>query len=185
MKQKKIKSIQEWIPIQGIPKTGSIKLKNHELIKILKVNSINFSLKTEFEKETILNSYKILLKTCNFPFQIIVQSTKEDLTLQEKAIKEKNENESEKIKKIAKNYLNYIKQLNDQKKSSRKNFFIILKSEIENTEMQEDDLKEKYMKIKECLSRCGNTVYEITEKEEILNLLKSFLNPRSILYDKK
>ena len=87
MKQKKIKSIQEWIPIQGILKTGSIKLKNHELIKILKVNSINFSLKTEFEKETILNSYKILLKTCNFPFQIIVQSTKEDLTLQEKAIK--------------------------------------------------------------------------------------------------
>jgi len=31
------------------------------------------------EKESILNSYKIFLKTCNFDFQILIQSNKENL----------------------------------------------------------------------------------------------------------
>jgi len=182
MKQKKIKSIQEWNPIEKIQNNGTIILKNKSLIKIIKINSINYSLKTEFEKETILNSYKILLKTCNFPIQIIIQSTKEDLTNQEKEIKEINEKESEKIKKISQKYLKYLKELNNQKKSSRKNFFIIINSELENIDMQEDELSEKYMKIKECLSRCGNSVNEISEKKEILSILKTFLCQRNFYY---
>jgi len=134
MEQAKIKSIQEWLPIQQIQPTGTILLKNHHMVKILKISSINFSLKTEFEKETILNSYKILLKTCNFPFQIVIHSTKEDLTNQEKEIHRLNEEENEKIKKIAENYLQYLKQLNNSKKSSRKNFYLILQSELVNKE---------------------------------------------------
>ena len=174
MEQKNIKSIQEWLPIQQVQATGTILLKNHTMVKILKISSINFSLKTEFEKESILNSYKILLKTCNFPFQIVIHSTKENLTNQE----------NEKIKKIAEKYLQYLKQLNNSQKSSRKKFYIILQSDLANPELQEDELKEKYLKIKECLSRCGNMVYEITEKKETITLLQSFLQARSFAYDK-
>ena len=39
-----------------------------------------------------------------------------------------------------------------------------------------NDLKEKYFKIKECLNRCGNDVYEIIDSNEIINLFYSFLN---------
>ena len=184
MEQKNIKSIQEWLPIQQVQATGTILLKNHTMVKILKISSINFSLKTEFEKESILNSYKILLKTCNFPFQIVIHSTKENLTNQEKEIHRLNEEENEKIKKIAEKYLQYLKQLNNSQKSSRKKFYIILQSDLANPELQEDELKEKYLKIKECLSRCGNMVYEITEKKETIALLKSFLQARSFAYDK-
>ena len=41
-----------------------------------------------------------------------------------------------------------------------------------------NDLKEKYFKIKECLSRCGNDVIEINKKDDIINVFYSFLNTR-------
>ena len=55
-------------------------MKNGNYVKIIKVIPINFNLKSNLEKESILNSYKIFLKTCNFDIQIIIQSNKEDLT---------------------------------------------------------------------------------------------------------
>ena len=53
------------------------------------------------EKESILNSYKIFLKTCNFDIQILIQSKKEDLT-----------NHIEKIKINSKIYAQHIKNYN-------------------------------------------------------------------------
>ena len=41
-----------------------------------------------------------------------------------------------------------------------------------------NDLKEKYFKIKECLSRCGNDVIEINTKKDIINIFYSFFNTR-------
>ena len=73
-----IKSIQKWIPIENILEKGIIKIGKNKYIKILKINPINFNLKTQLEKEAILNSYKIFLKTCSFDMQILIQSKKED-----------------------------------------------------------------------------------------------------------
>ena len=41
-------------------------------------------------------------------------------------------------------------------------------------EIIKNDLKEKYFKVKECLSRCGNSVIEISNKEDIENYLGDF-----------
>ncbi len=57
---KKNNSIQEWIPFEKILENGIIKLKDNSYIKIIKIYPINFNLKSELEKEAILNSYKIL-----------------------------------------------------------------------------------------------------------------------------
>ena len=46
-----------------------------------------------------------------------------------------------------------------------------------------DKLNEKYLKIKECLSRCGNKVEEIDKKEEVEKILYSFLNTRKEIID--
>ena len=73
-------TLQKWLPIKEINKEGVVKLKNNKLIKIIKVNPINYNLKSNLEKESILNSYKIFLKTCNFNIQILIQSNKVDLT---------------------------------------------------------------------------------------------------------
>ena len=75
-----IHSIQKWLPFEKILDNGIIKLKNNYYIMIIKVKPINYNLKSNLEKEAILNSYKIFLKTCNFDIQIIIQSQKEDLS---------------------------------------------------------------------------------------------------------
>lgn len=92
---KKEISTKDWIPIERILDNGIIYTKNREYIKILKINPINFNLKTELEKNSILKSYKEFLKICNFDIQILIQSNKEDLSF---IISKINKNKKEKIK---------------------------------------------------------------------------------------
>ena len=74
-----IHSIQRWLPFEKILDNGIIKLKNNFYVMILKVKPVNYNLKSNLEKEAILNSYKLFLKTCDFDIQIIVKSQKQDL----------------------------------------------------------------------------------------------------------
>lgn len=192
-KEEKIreKTVQQWMPIEKFEDDGCIKLKNSKIIKILKIIPINYNLKSDLEKKAILNSYKILLKTCNFDFQILIQSNKKDLSDHIKKI-EKNINKKEnlKIKKIGYLYIDYINKINYSKKTSSKNFFIIISKNnkdsesINSKELSQNELKENYFKIKECLSRCGNLVEEFTSKEEIVELFDSFFNTRKNLKNK-
>ena len=186
----KIYSVQDWLPYVDIYNNGIIKLKNNSYAKIISVSPINFNLKSNLEKEAILNSYKTFLKTCKFNLQILIQSNKEDLTSHISNIENINKNENNKIKKIKNNYINYIQEINKKRKSSSKNFYIILKEFHENkkeklNEENEkyiiDKLNENYFKIKECLARCGNSVTEISKKEETEKILYSFLNSRKDL----
>lgn len=179
---KKKLSVQEWLPFEKILDNGIIKINKITYVKILNVKPINFNLKSELEKESILNSYKIFLKSCDFNFQILIQSKKEDLN---KHIKEINKLEdSQNIKEISQKYINYIKSLNHDKKSSSKNFYIVLKyvsnnekdTNIENYAIEE--LNEQYFKIKDCLSRCGNVVTSYNNTKSILEILFSFFKTR-------
>ena len=187
MQEKENNSVQNWLPFENILENGIIKINHNEYIKIIKISPINFNLKSELEKEAILNSYKIFLKTCNFNFQILVQSNKEDLSKHISNIQNQLISENNNISKISKKYIEYIKQLNYNKKSSSKNFYIIIKyinqnheiNDIENYAIQE--LNDKYFKIKDCLSRCGNIVKDFSKKEEIKNILFSFFNRRIYL----
>ena len=178
----KNKTLQEWLPIKEIDKKGVVKLKNNNLIKIIKVNPINYNLKSDLEKESILNSYKIFLKTCNFDIQILIQSNKEDLSHHINNIQNNiSKKENKYLEKISKNYIQYINKINSERKSSSKDFYIIISNEnkknnIQTEELLKNDLKEKYFKIKECLSRTGNSVQEISNREKIEKLFFSILN---------
>lgn len=182
-------NVQQWLPIDKIYYNGIIKLNKNKFIKILKITPINYNLKSDLEKNAILNSYKIFLKTCNFDIQILIQSNKENLNNHilniEKNIQKKENNY---LKNISDNYINYIQKINSENKASSKDFYIIIsniqnnKKELENiNEIIENDLKEKYFKIKECLSRCGNEVSEINNSEELIHLFYSFFNTRKNL----
>ena len=82
------------------------------------------------EKEAILNSFKIFFKTCQFDIQILIQSNKEDLShhiskIQKNILKEENKY----LKNLTENYIQYISNLNNNKKSSSKKFYIIIKNQ--------------------------------------------------------
>ena len=181
--EEKIITTQEWIPIDKIFENGILKLKNKNYIKIIKVSPINFNLKSNLEKEAILNSYKIFLKTCNFDIQILIQSSKEDLNKNIENIKQNLKKENKiYLNEIANDYFVFLQKYNSIKNSSTKNFFIVIS---DNSEDSEDNifqtLNEKYFKIKECLFRCGNMVQDFSSKEEVKQLLNVFFNSRIYL----
>ena len=180
----KINSTQNWIAIEKIYENGIIKFKENKFIKIIKIYPINFNLKSNLEKEAILNSYKIFLKTCNFDIQILIQSCKENLTKNIQIIKENLKKENKKyLNEIAENYFEFIQNFNSIKNSSSKNFYIIISEEEKNQNENNifQNLNEKYFKIKECLFRCGNIVQDINSKKEIKELFNLFLNSRIYL----
>ena len=179
-------SVQQWLPLEEILENGIIKINKNKYIKILKIIPINYNLKSDLEKKTILNSYKILLKTCNFNIQILIQSNKEDLSQHISNI-EKNidKKENKYLKEISENYIKFIQNLNYSRSSASKDFYLIISNEnsenFDSIEIIENDLKEKYFKIKECLSRCGNDVIELNNKKIILKIFYSLLNTRKFL----
>ncbi len=192
MNKQEIYSVQKWLPFEKILSNGIIKINNFKFVKIIKVSSINFNLKSELEKEAILNSYKIFLKTCQFNFQILIQSNKEDLSKNISIINNQLKSENNKISEISKKYIKYINKLNNKNKSSSKNFYLIIKYEnknlneinnIENYAYQE--LNDKYFKIRDCLSRCGNILEDINSKKEVEEILESFINKRQYFREKQ
>ena len=188
----KINSVQNWLPFEKILENGIIKTKNNHYIKIIKIIPINFNLKSALEKEAILNSYKIFLKTCNFDIQILIQSNKEDLSKHISKIRNIAKEENEYIGEISKKYLNFIQRINKDKKSSSKNFYILIKEipEIKKQKINEniekiifDKLNDKYFNIKECLSRCGNIVIDVSDKKNTEKILYTFFNSRKSLLE--
>lgn len=184
-KIKKEKSTQEWLPFDKILENGII-IREKTYIKIIKIIPINYDLKSNLEKEAILNSYKLFLKTCDFNIQILIQSKKENLSKHFSNLKEISKKENnKKIKDISEKYINFIKKKNEENKSSSKNFYIIIKFKPENQNKEYEDtnftitmannyLNECYFKIKDSLSRCGNLVYNLNSKKEVEKVLMTF-----------
>ena len=192
MKVSKINSVQNWLPFDKVLENGIIKLKDNSYVKIIKIIPINFNLKSNLEKEAILNSYKIFLKTCNFDIQILIQSNKEDLSKHISKIKNQIKEENKNLKLLSNKYINFIQKTNKNKKSSSKNFYILIKEFPENKKQKInensekiifDKLNDKYFSIKECLSRCGNTVMDISDKNLSEKILYSFFNSRKNLLE--
>ncbi len=182
MEQKNL-NVQDWIQIDQILNNGIIKLKNNKYIKLVKIIPINFNLKSEFEKESILNSYRIFLKTCNFNIQILIQSNKEDLQKNIDNIQNNLKKENKEfLNKIGNEYIDFINKINSLKTTSAKDFYIIICNQKNSENNLEDliceQLNENFLKIKECLLRCGNSVKNINNKKESEKILFSFLNSR-------
>ena len=172
-----VSSVQEWLPFEKILENGIIKTKDKNYVKIIKVNPINFNLKSELEKKAILNSYKIFLKSCNFDIQILIKSKKQSLKEHIENINKNKQKENEKIKNIINKYIENIKLINSKNKSDAKHFFILIKEiqEKNNEENCIEQLNEKYFKIKELLSKCGNTIININSQCEVEKILEEFI----------
>ena len=182
-----IKTSQEWLLLDKILEDGII-VDNNRYIKIIKIYPINYELKSELEKEAILNSYKLFLKVCDFEIQILVQSRKENLDSYISKMKDQiNEEKNSKIINISNMFIDYIKNKNKYKVSSSKNFYILINSQIENNENEfnikriREDLNNKYFKIKDALSRCGNIVIDLSSRKEVEKVIFSFYNFRKSL----
>ena len=159
---------------------GIIKTKD-SFFKLLKVYPINYNLKSSLEKEAILNSYRLFLKTCNFDIQILIQTNKENINKNIDYIKKVSKEDFPEIKKIVNKYNKYLLEINNKNENTSKKFFILIKINPENLknnkiEFIREELNSNYLKIKECLARCGNKINEINSEEETKMIIYSFFN---------
>lgn len=138
-----------------------MKLMNNRILHVLKVEPINFNLKSQAEQKIILESYKTFLKRCNFNFQIYVQTQKTNAEKHISEIQKCIEYEP-KIAEMAEDYIDLIKEISEVRGSISRKFFIIL-------EEKEDD--SRVTMIIEGLKACGNIVSKCN-REEILKLFK-------------
>ena len=166
----KINSVQNWLPLEDILEDGIIKLKNKTYVKIIEIIPINYNLKSNLEKEAILNSYKLFLKSCNFNIQILIQSQKEELSQHIENLEKIKKLENNKLKNIINNYLENIIKLNSNNKSDSKQFFVLINQLPQNKEkINIETINEKYFfyfKIREALIRCGNKVIIFLQKKK-------------------
>lgn len=130
----------------------------------MQVEPINFKLKSLSEQQSILNSYKSFLKSCDFDFQIYVQTQKADIDNHIREV-EKCVMYEEDISDMARDYIDFIKELSKNRGSISRKFFIILKINQENSQ-------NKINKIKSGLMDCGNLV-RICEREELNKIIKN------------
>ena len=120
MKIETINLFKDWLEIDEIYEDGIIKNINKEYIYILKIIPINFNLKSEMEKEVILNNYKKIFSNLESELQIFIKNKKINLEKNKKYIIENNNSI------IAENYINYLENINNNKKTTNKEYYLII-----------------------------------------------------------
>ena len=120
------KSTQEFVPIQEI-RDGIAILKDGSMRAIIMTSSINFGLKSEEERESLLYQFQNFLNSLNFSVQIVVQSRKLDISpyisLLENRMKEQV---NELIKIQTKEYIEFVRKFTDERNIMTKTFLVIV-----------------------------------------------------------
>lgn len=162
-------SFQDWLNIKEIT-SNRITLNSGKKICIIKVEPVNFRLKSSLEQQSILNQYKNFLKNINSKIQIVISSKKTDISIHmDKIIKVSKENPD--LSEIIQDYICLVNQTIREKGSVTKEFFIVIE---ENNNIENDIIK-----ILEYLNSCGNEA-SVCEKELIIKLISNFTNNRII-----
>lgn len=159
-------------------------MKNNCYARILEIQPINFILKSKYEKEQILDSYSQFLKACDFDFQIIIKTKKENVNSHINYIYENKTSN----KKLQQEYCNYIKRLASSKYIFLKRFYLIYSIKTNNFETLnkvEKELQQRYSLIKEYFELCGNYVSDFSTytDDQLCNFISTFINERENLYE--
>lgn len=117
---------QQFVDVEEI-RNGVVVLKNGGLRRVLLVSGINFELKSEEEKNTVLSAYQNFLNSLDFFLQIVVHSRKFNIERYIKNVESRLEQEGhELIREQTTEYLNFIKSFVQDNEIMSKNFFVIV-----------------------------------------------------------
>jgi len=119
-------STQQYLDIMEI-RDDTVILKNGNVLAVLLVSSINFSLKSDEEQEAVISAYVSFLNTIDYPLQIVVQSRRLDIdgyldTLKNVAKQQTNELLQIQIRE----YIRFISDLVQLNAIMTKRFYIVI-----------------------------------------------------------
>ena len=117
---------QKYLPFSEI-RGNCMFMKDGSTRMVLKVQALNFNLKSEEEQDSIIYGYQRFLNSLRFPVQIIVRSLKVDiesylLKLKNLALKQSNPLLQEQTYR----YIDFLSNLIDMAQIMKKDFYIVV-----------------------------------------------------------
>ncbi|MSR87809.1 MAG: hypothetical protein EXS69_01415 [Candidatus Zambryskibacteria bacterium] len=117
---------QEFVPIKEV-RDGIAILKDGGMRAILLCSSINFSLKSEDERNAILMQFQDFLNSLDFSIEILVQSRKLDIRPYIALLEEQRTKQVNDLMKIqVREYIEFIKNFTENTNIMTKHFFIVV-----------------------------------------------------------
>ncbi|MBI2065746.1 MAG: hypothetical protein HYT68_01615 [Candidatus Zambryskibacteria bacterium] len=117
---------QEFVPIKEV-RDGVVILKDGSMRAILLCSSLNFSLKSEDERNAIILQFQDFLNSLDFSIEIVVQSRKLDIRPYIGLLEERGKAQTNNLMKIqVREYIEFIKNFTDNTNIMTKNFFIVV-----------------------------------------------------------
>lgn len=119
-------STQRYLPIAEI-RNDTLLLKNGGVRAVLKVEALNFNLKSETEQQGIIAGYGAFVNTLTFPLQIVIRSFKtniDEYLFQMKGYADKQQNTL--LKEQTEGYMNFMQRLVEVADIMQKRFYVIV-----------------------------------------------------------
>lgn len=125
-KKTKAPSTQQFLPIKEI-KEGTVILKDGSMRAGLIVSSINFALKNEDEKDSIISSYQSFLNSLEFPVQIMIRSRQLHLDKYITSLEEAYDKQTNELLRLqTAEYVSFVQELLEYANIMEKRFFVII-----------------------------------------------------------
>lgn len=190
---------QDFVPIDDI-RDGIAILKDGGMRGILMASSINFSLKSDDERQAILFQFQDFLNSLDFSVQIIIQSRRLDIRPYIALLEEREKVQTNDLMKIQiEQYIRYIKAFTENTSIMTKNFFVVIpfdpsristknkfsfnfggsenKKDAESDfEENKNQLEQRMEVVEQGLSRCGVRVGKLGT-DEVVELFYKIFNP--------
>jgi type IV secretory pathway VirB4 component len=120
------KATQEFVPIKEV-RDGVVILKDGSLRSILLASSLNFSLKSDDERNAILFQFQDFLNSLDFPVQISIQSRRLDIRPYIALLEERYKEQTNDLMKIqTREYIGFIKNFTESTNIMTKSFFVVV-----------------------------------------------------------
>lgn len=125
-KQQGAASTQRFLPMAEI-RNDTVMLKNGGLRAVLRVEALNFNLKSETEQQGIIAGYGAFVNTITFPLQIVIRSTKTNIDDYIGTLKKLSETQqTELLKNQTTTYIAFIQKLLDVADIMQKRFYVVV-----------------------------------------------------------
>jgi hypothetical protein len=117
---------QEFVPIQEV-REGVVILKDGGMRAVLLCSSLNFSLKSDDERNAILLQFQDFMNSLDFSIQIVVQSRKLDIRPYLALLEDREKNQVNDLMRIqVREYIEFIRSFTESTNIMTKNFFIVV-----------------------------------------------------------
>ncbi|MDQ5949125.1 MAG: hypothetical protein QG589_251 [Patescibacteria group bacterium] len=197
------KATQEFVPIKDV-RDGVVTLKDGGMRAVVLASSLNFSLKSEDERNAIVLQFQDFLNSLDFPIQISIESRRLDIRPYIALLEEQYKEQLNDLMKIqTREYIDFIKKFTETTNIMTKSFFVVvpydpalinvksglggnlfqkqtsseaLKQKESSFEENRTQLEQRVGVVEQGLVRCGIRVVRLGT-EEVIELFYKYFNP--------